>query len=134
MNPLFLGPLLEIGKSLLDRFFPDAEAKRKAEADFMVMVAQGEMAAVMAQLETNAREAAHPSMFVAGWRPMVGWIGAFGLFYATIGQGLLSWASTMWNIPTPPVVDTDTLMYILGSMLGLGGMRSYEKVKGVAAK
>lgn len=134
MNPLFLGPLLDMGKTLLDRFFPDEEARRQAEADFMVMIAKGDMAQALAQIEVNAKEASSPSTFVAGWRPAVGWIGAFGLFYATIGQGLLVWASGIWHFPPPPAVDTDTLVYILGSMLGIGGLRSYEKIKGVAAK
>ena len=62
MNPLLLAPLLDVGKTLIDRFLPDQEAKRKAEAEFLAMAMQGELKQVMAQLEINAKEAAHPSM------------------------------------------------------------------------
>jgi hypothetical protein len=86
MNPLLVGPLFEVGKTLIDRFFPDPEKKREAEAKFLDMAMQGELKQVIAQLEINAREAAHPTIWVAGWRPFVGWVGGLGLFYATIGQ------------------------------------------------
>lgn len=131
MNALILGPLLEVGKTLLDRFIPDPEEKRKAKADFLKMAMDGELKQVIGQLEVNAREAAHPSMWVAGWRPAVGWVGALGLFYATIGQPVLAWASTTQGWPVPPDVDVDLLWVVLSGMLGIGGMRTFERVKGV---
>ena len=134
MNPLFLAPLLDIGKTLLDRFVPDPEAKRQAEAEFLGMAMQGELKQVIAQLEINAREAAHPSMWVAGWRPAVGWVGALGLFYATIGQPVLAWVSAARGWPVPPDLNVDLLWVTLSGMLGIGGLRTYEKSKGVAAK
>jgi len=90
MNPLILGPVLEIGKSLLERFFPDEEARRRAEADFLKAAMDGELKQVIAQLEINAREAQHPSVWVAGWRPFFGWAGGVGFVYATIGQPLIN--------------------------------------------
>jgi sensor domain CHASE-containing protein len=69
MNPLIVAPVLEIGRTLIDRFFPNKEEARKAEAQFLTMAAEGELKQVIAQLEINAREAAHPSVWVAGWRP-----------------------------------------------------------------
>ena len=134
MNPLFLAPLLDIGKTLLDRFVPDPEAKRQAEAEFLSMAMQGELKQVIAQLEINAREATHPSMWVAGWRPAVGWVGALGLFYATIGQPVLAWVSATRGWPVPPDLNVDLLWVTLSGMLGIGGLRTYEKAKGVAAK
>jgi hypothetical protein len=134
MNPLFLAPLLDIGKTLLDRFVPDPEAKRQAEAEFLSMAMQGELKQVIAQLEINAREATHPSIWVAGWRPAVGWVGALGLLYATIGQPVLAWVSAARGWPVPPELNVDLLWVTLSGMLGIGGLRTYEKAKGVATK
>ena len=132
MNALILGPLLEVGKTLLDRFIPDPEEKRKAEADFLKMAMDGELKQVIGQLEVNAREATHPSMWVAGWRPAVGWVGALGLFYASIGHPVLTWASATRGWPVPPDVNVDLLWVVLSGMLGIGGLRTFEKTKGVA--
>ena len=134
MNPLFLAPLLDIGKTLLDRFVPDPEKKREAEAQFLQMAMEGELKQVIAQLEINAKEAAHPSIWVAGWRPAVGWVGALGLFYATIGQPMLAWVSAAKGWPVPPDLNVDLLWVTLSGMLGIGGLRTYEKAKGVATK
>ena len=108
--------------------------KREAEAKFLDMAMQGELKQVIAQLEINAREAAHPTIWVAGWRPFVGWVGGLGLFYATIGQPLLTWAGMIKGWPAPPTLDTDLLWVVLSGMLGIGGLRTFEKTKGVASK
>lgn len=132
MNPLLIGPILELGKSLLDRFFPNEEDRRKAEADFLKMAMEGELKQVIAQLEINAREAAHPSVWVAGWRPGAGWCGVAGLAYVTILQPLLTWLSAVKGWPVPPEMNTELLWVVLTGMLGIGGLRTYEKSKGVS--
>lgn len=134
MNPLVLGPLLEVGKTLLDRFVPDPEAKRQAEAEFLRMAMDGELKQVIAQLEINAREAQHPSIWVAGWRPGAGWVGVAGFGYAVFLQPMLTWAATINGWPAPPTIDTDLLWVVLSGMLGIGGLRTYEKAKRVATK
>ena len=134
MNPLFLGPLLEVGKTLLDKFVPDPEEKRKAEAELLSMAMQGELKQVLAQLEINAREAQHPSVWVAGWRPGAGWVGVAGFSYAVFLQPLLTWAASIQGWPAPPGIDVDLLWVVLSGMLGIGGLRTYEKAKGVATK
>jgi hypothetical protein len=131
MNPLLLGPIFELGKTLIDRWLPDPQKKAEAEMELFKMAQAGDLQKVVGQLEINAKEAAHTSIFVAGWRPWCGWLGGFGLAYATIFQYLLGWMSALKGWPAPPPVDTDLLIYVLGGMLGLGGLRSYEKVKGV---
>ena len=131
MNPLLLGPLLEVGKTLLDRFIPDPEAKRAAEAEFLKMAMGGELKQTIAQLEINAREAAHPSVFVAGWRPFFGWAGGFAFVYATIGQPVLAWWAAAKGLPAPPTLNLDLLWAVVTGMLGIGGLRSVEKIKGV---
>ena len=131
MNPLVLAPLLEVGKTLLDRFVPDPEAKRQAEMELVRMAADGELKQTIAQLEINAREAAHPSVFVAGWRPAFGWCGALGFLYATIGQPLLAWGAAIKGWPAPPALTLDLLWVVVTGLLGIGGLRTFEKAKGV---
>lgn len=134
MNPLFLAPLLDVGKTLIDRFLPDPEKKREAEMELVRMAADGELKQVIAQLEINAREATHPSVWVAGWRPGAGWCGVAGLAYTTILHPTLVWLSRIKGWPEPPQLDGDLLWVVLTGMLGIGGLRSIEKFKGVATK
>ena len=132
MNPMILGPVLEIGRTLIERWMPDPEKKREAEMELMRMAADGELKQVIAQLEINAREAAHPSVWVAGWRPGFGWAGVAGFTYATILQPLLAWLSVVKGWPAPPELNLDLLWVVVTGLLGIGGLRSIEKVKGKA--
>lgn len=132
MNQLILAPILDLGRSLIERFFPDPEARRQAEADFLRQAMDGELKQIIAQLEINAREAAHPSVWVAGWRPFFGWVGGVAFFYATLGKPLLAWVSLKQGWPAPPEVDSELLWVVITGMLGIGGMRTYEKRQGVA--
>jgi len=131
MNPLLLGSILDVGKTLLDRFVPDPEKKREAEMELVRMAADGELKQVIAQLEINAREATHPSVFVAGWRPFFGWAGGFGFLYATIAQPLLAWGAAVKGWPAPPSLNLDLLWVVITGMLGIGGLRTFEKSKGL---
>jgi hypothetical protein len=132
MNPLLLSPLLEIGKSIIERLFPDPAAKAAAEMELLKMTQDGELKQILAQLEINAREAQHPSVFVAGWRPFFGWAGGVGFVYATIGQPLLSWLATIKGWPVPPTLNLDLLWVVVTGMLGIGGLRTFEKAKRVS--
>ena len=131
MNPLLLGSILDVGKTLLDRFVPDPQKKAEAEMELVRMAADGELKQVIAQLEINAREAAHPSIFVAGWRPFFGWAGGVGFLYATIAQPLLAWGAAVKGWPAPPTLNLDLLWVVITGMLGIGGLRTFEKAKGV---
>lgn len=132
MNPLLIGTLLEFGKDILGRFFPNEEERRKAESEFLKLAMDGELKQVIAQLEINAREAQHPSVFVAGWRPFFGWIGGVGFFYATVAQPILVWYGAAKGWPAPPDVNLDLLWVVVTGMLGIGGLRTFEKSKGVS--
>lgn len=133
MNPLLIGPVLELGKTLLDRFGPEDKAqKRVIEADFLRMAAEGELKQVIAQLEINAKEAAHPSVWVAGWRPFFGWVGGAGFLYVVLLKPLLAWLASIKGWPTPPDVDSEVLMIVVTGLLGIGGLRTFEKTKGAA--
>ncbi|MCR4300778.1 MAG: holin family protein [Sulfuricaulis sp.] len=129
MNPLLLGPVLEIGKSIIDRLFPDAEERARKEAELLILMQTQEMQKVLAQLEVNAREATSPHMFVAGWRPFVGWCCGMGFAWAAIGQPIFAWIGVAKGWPAPPSIDSEVLLYVLGGMLGLGTLRTVEKSK-----
>lgn len=131
MNPLLLGSVLEIGRDLIGRFFPDKAEAARVEADFLRLAAEGELKQVIAQLEINAKEAAHPSLFVAGWRPGYGWAGVAGFVYAVILQPLLAWVASLHGWPTPPELNMDLLWVVITGMLGIGGLRTFEKSRGV---
>lgn len=132
MSPLMLGSVLEIGKTILDRFVPDPKEKAAAEMQLVQMAADGELKQVIAQLEINAKEAAHPSVFVAGWRPFFGWAGGVGFIYAVILQPMLAWLAAVKGWPVPPTLNLDLLWVVVTGMLGIGGLRTFEKTKGVS--
>lgn len=128
MNPLLAAPLLELGGNLISRLFPDPEKKAAAELELLKMTQDGDLKKILGQLEINAKEAQHPSIWVSGWRPGVGWVCLTGLAYASIIHNIISWVALIRGWPAPPTIDTDTLVYLLVSLLGLGGYRTYEKV------
>lgn len=86
---------------------------------------------VTAQIDVNKQEAANANMFVAGWRPFIGWICGTGLACQFVVGPFFTWGATLLQHPTPfPTLDLGTLFTLLAGMLGLGGMRTYEKVAG----
>ena len=116
------------GLKVLDKFVPDPEAKAKAEAELRSSLQQWDKA----QTDVNAVEASNPNLFVAGWRPMIGWVCALALFYQYLLTPLGVWIAGMYHvvIPMPPKLD-DSLWQLMFGMLGMGGLRTYEKLKGV---
>jgi len=132
MNPLLLGPVLEIGSKIIDRLFPDQEKRAAAELDLLKLAQSGDLQTTLAQLEINAREAAHPSLFVGGGRPFFLWIGGVGFAYAVILQPLFVWVARIKGWPEPPLPDVDLLWVVVSGLLGISGLRSIEKVKGAA--
>lgn len=129
MNPLLLGSVFELGKTIIDRLFPDPEKKAAAELELLKLTQSGDLQKVIGQLQINAEEAKHQSIFVAGWRPFAGWIGGLGFAYASIVHYVLVWVATLQGWPAPPAVDIEILLYVLGGMLGLGTLRTYEKTR-----
>lgn len=131
MNPLILGSILEVGRSLIDRFLPDPAAKAAAEMELIKMAADGELKQVIAQLEINAKEAVSPSLWVAGWRPYFGWVGGTAFLYVGLLKPLLGWLSAAKGWPQPPEIDTEFLWVVVSGLLGIGGLRTFEKTKKV---
>jgi hypothetical protein len=127
-----------IGK-VLDRAWPDPAQKAQAAIALEELRQAGEFKALDAELQamqmqadTNKVEAANPDRFVSGWRPAVGWVCASALAWHYIGRPVASWALIMAGGDTPiPEVELGDLLVILLGMLGLGGLRTAEKFKGV---
>lgn len=131
MNPIFdviSGGISGILKPILDKAFPDANERLQAEAAVNAQVA----GLVSGQLEINKIEAASPSMFVAGWRPAVGWTCVSGLGYQVILRPVIQSTIMFWYPQYAMVqLEIETLMTLLFGMLGLGAYRTYEKTIGV---
>ena len=126
--------LLDIGGKVIDRIWPDPTQAANAKFELFKLQQSGELATIAGQLKINEVEAANPNVFVSGWRPFVGWVCGFGLVYSFIGQPLLAWGSVNWHFAIPPVLDLGSLLTILGGMLGLSGLRTFEKLNGVDRK
>jgi hypothetical protein len=123
--------------SILDKFIPDADTKKKLAHEIATMAEKHTHEAAMAQIEVNKAEAVHRSIFVAGWRPFIGWTCGVALAYHFIAFPVLSFALVVF--PESPVkanelpsFDMGSLMTVLMGMLGLGGLRTFEKYKGVS--
>ena len=139
---LAIPAILEIGGKLIERLFPDPRKADEAKLELLKMQQNGELAQLASdtelakgQLAVNQAEAASGSLFVAGWRPAIGWICAVGLFYDFLLQPLLPWLISLVigkPVSVLPPLAGETLMTLLFGMLGLGGLRTVEKVKGKA--
>ena len=126
---------LDIGSKVIDRLWPDPAQAAAAKLELLKLQQSGELAQLTGQLEINKIEAASSSLLVAGWRPFIGWICGAALAYTFIAYPLLLWATAAWwpNV-RPPALGNDGMLYeLLLGMLGLGGLRTFEKVKGVAS-
>jgi hypothetical protein len=120
-----LNNLIGPATKLLDKFIPDADTKQKIAHELATMSENHAQELAKSQIEVNKTEAAHKSLFVAGWRPAIGWICGISLLYSTMLSPILG----IWF--TVPPVNDELLSTVLMGMLGLGAMRSFEKVKGV---
>lgn len=122
----------EIGGSLIKHFFPDPAQQAAAEQKLAELEKSGELQIIAGQLAINQEEAKSPNWFVAGWRPFVGWTCGFALLYAAILDPMARFVATviLKYVGSFPVIDTTITMQVLFGLLGLGGMRMYEKVKG----
>ena len=118
---------------LLDKFIEDKDQKARLAHDLATMAQKHAQELAKAQLDVNKTEAAHKSMFVAGWRPAVGWVCCIGLGsnYLFIPMANFVLVVSGSDI-TVPALDLSEMMPVLMGMLGLGVMRSYEKVNSVA--
>lgn len=118
---------------ILDKVVEDKDQKAKLAHEIATLAQKQAHDAAMAQVEVNKAEAQHRSIFVAGWRPFIGWVCGIALAYHFVLAPLIVFG-VAWSgaaIPEIPTFDMDSLMTVLLGMLGLGGMRSFEKAKGL---
>lgn len=134
-----IGSILDIGSKIIDRVWPDPAQRDAAKLELFKAQQAGEFKALdqvfelaKGQIGVNTVEASSSSLFVSGWRPGSGWICNCGLAYTFVLRPLFAWLAAIKGWPTPPEIDINTLMVLLGSLLGIGGLRSLEKVKNVA--
>jgi hypothetical protein len=121
-----LSSLIGPATSLLDKVIEDKDEKNRIAFELSTLAERHAQEALKGQLEINKVEAAHKSLFVAGWRPCIGWVCALGLLYNTILSNILGiWVEV-------PEIDTTLLVPVMMGMLGIGAMRTVEKVKGVS--
>ena len=127
MDVTGLGAVSELASTVINKIWPDKTEQEKQQLAAAVMVVQG-------QLDINKVEAANPKLFVSGWRPALGWVCGAACAWNWIGLPVTKMALVIAGNPIDlQPADVSEMMPILLGMLGLGGLRSYEKVKGVAA-
>ena len=124
-----IGPIL----TLLDKVIPDADKKQEIAQQLATMAEEHVQQLALAQIEVNKAEAASSSVFKGGWRPFIGWTCGVAFAYHFVVQPVLVFALAAQGgaVPDLPAFDMDSLMTVLMGMLGLGGLRTYEKLKGV---
>lgn len=140
LNPV-AGVIEAVGKVADDLFTSDKE-RLQADLDAMRLgldAAKVDADLIKGQQEINREEAKSSSVFVAGWRPAIGWVGVVAMGYQYILYPMLTWGwawlqATRWvpgNVTPPPILNTDTLMVLLTGILGIAGARTFEKVRGI---
>ena len=126
---------MDIGGKLIDRLWPDPAQGAAAKLELIKLQQSGDLAQMTGQLEINKVEAASNSTFVSGWRPAIGWVCALALLYQYLVRPLAvaMFAAVGHPLPVMPGLD-ENLWQLMMAMLGMGGLRTFEKVQGVAAK
>lgn len=123
---------LDIGGKVIDRLWPDPAQAAAAKLELLKLQQSGELA----QIAVNTEEAKHPSVFVSGWRPAIGWICGAACAWNWVGLPIVKAALLVWGgktLPLSPADLTEMLPVLLG-MLGLGGLRTIERLNGVERK
>lgn len=127
-----LSSILDFGKTIIERFVPDPKAKADAIQKLAELQQSGELAKMAQQSNINAIEAASPNIFIAGWRPAVGWVCAAGLAVILVIGPLLAWGSALAGKPVKaPEMPVEATMTLVTSMLGIATLRTIEKARDV---
>lgn len=124
MLNILVGPI----SALLSRVIPDKSERDRLAHEISTMAEVQAHQQIMAQVEVNKVEAAHRSLYVAGWRPFIGWSCGIAMAFNYIGVPVIETGSVLYGTPLSiDPLDLEVMMPVLLGMLGLGGMRSYEK-------
>lgn len=130
MLEALIGPVT----GLLDKFIEDKDQKARLAHEIATMAEKHAQESALAQIEVNKAEAASRNVFVAGWRPFIGWTCGVALAWHFVLAPFVLFAAGWARVELPelPAFDMDNLMTVLLGMLGLGGLRTWEKTKGIA--
>ena len=129
MLELLIGPI----SSLLDKLIPDAVERDRLAHEIATMAERHAQELAKGQIDINKEEAKSRNIFIAGWRPFVGWTCGLALFWHFLGLPVTLFITGWFSLQHPPLPEFDmqSLMTVLLGMLGLGGMRTFEKFKGI---
>ena len=135
ITPSFLTPVANIVNTVVDRLVPDTQAAQKLKDQITLELSEAQLKGQFAQLEINKTEAASSSLFVAGGRPFIMWVGGAGFAVQYVLVPLIGYAYSLFGHAAPPPMQLDPMLNeVLFGILGLNiGVRTYEKVKGVAS-
>ncbi len=126
-----VGPIVN---KFVDRI-PNGNERARAKEALEKELVDAANSVMLAQTEINAVEAQHKSIFVAGWRPFIGWVCGVGIAWSMVVQPMAQWAMIAWGDGTElPTIDTSYLMELVTAMLGMSGLRTFEKMRGVASR
>lgn len=127
---IFGGPTVDVISAIgsaFDKTFTSKEEKAQAR----LLLEKLRQQPYLLQAEINRVEASHRSIFVAGWRPFIGWVCGAGFLWAFLGHPIFEWVVALMEVElTAPVLETDPLLELVLAMLGLGGLRTVEKMNG----
>jgi hypothetical protein len=127
-----IGGIVSAASEIIGKFVPDADKRIEAQIE-LAKIADGAAERaderLQGQIETNKIEAANPNLFVSGWRPFIGWVGGVTLAWSFLGAPIVHLFLPHQPLPA---VDANMIMDMVYALLGIGGMRTYEKIKGVA--
>jgi hypothetical protein len=140
---MILGAIIPAIAGILDKIIPDKNAAEAGKLKLAALAAEGKLKELevfaqldTAQMATNTAEGSSAHLFVAGWRPFVGWVCGTALAWAYILRPFIVFVAGVFHYPLPPLpeIGLAELSPILMGMLGLGGMRTYERISGVIPK
>ena len=129
-----LGKLIDPVSNILDKVVEDKDQKAKLAHEIATMAERHAQELARGQIDINKEEAKSRNIFIAGWRPFVGWTCGLALFWHFLGLPVTLFVTGWFDLQHPPLPEFDmqSLMTVLLGMLGLGGMRTFEKFKGVS--
>jgi len=130
-----ISAVFEVGAKLIDKLLPDPKQKAEALQKLHELDLSGDLSIIANQVEIDKIEAASPRLFVSGWRPFIGWVCGAALAFQLVIGPMIVWGSALAKRPIAlPIMQTELLTTLLVGMLGLGGMRTVEKLNNVASK
>ena len=125
--------LLDIGGKVIDRIWPDPAQAAAAKFELFKLQQSGDLAQMAGQMQINVEEAKSSSLLVSGWRPVIGWVCGVACAWNWLGLSVAKMIAELCGHPiTLSPADVSEMMPILMGMLGLGTLRTFEKVKGVS--